>query len=289
MANSILNEVLQESTGVYWHDIIGLDDAKQALQEAVILPSLRPDLFTGMRSPAKGLLLFGPPGTGKTMLAKATAQEANSRFFNISASSLTSKYLGDSEKLVRTLFQLAKELEPSIIFIDEIDSLLKERSENEHEASRRLKTEFLIQFDGVQGVQKERILVMGATNRPQELDEAARRRFTKRILVPLPDSKARKTLIEHFLGKQESTISNSEISRLVQSTEGYSSSDIAAVAREAALNPIREWGEKVRNIAKDQIRPVNIKDFVEGLKLVKPSVSKSQLKMFDEWNKQYGS
>ena len=132
-----------------WNEIAGLEKAKQTLQEAVILPALRPDLFQGLRAPPRGVLLFGPPGTGKTMLAKCVATESHANFFNISASSLTSKWHGEGEKLVRKLFDIARKMQPSVIFIDEIDSLLSSRRENEHDAVRRLKTEFLVHLDGL--------------------------------------------------------------------------------------------------------------------------------------------
>ncbi|MGH0123776.1 UNVERIFIED_CONTAM: hypothetical protein FKN15_076241 [Acipenser sinensis] len=176
--NQLQGAIVMEKPNVKWSDVAGLEGAKEALKEAVILPIKFPHLFTGKRTPWRGILLFGPPGTGKSYLAKAVATEANnSTFFSVSSSDLVSKWLGESEKLVKNLFQMARENKPSIIFIDEIDSLCGSRSENESEAARRIKTEFLVQMQGV-GVDNDGILVLGATNIPWTLDSAIRRSGT---------------------------------------------------------------------------------------------------------------
>lgn len=173
-------------------------------------------------------------------MARAIATECSATFFNISAATLTSKYVGDGEKLVRALFSVARKLQPSIIFIDEVDSLLSERNSSEHEASRRLKTEFLVEFDGLpSNSESDKIVVLGATNRPQELDEAALRRFTKRVYVTLPDHSTREHLIKKLLAKQGCQLSNENLSKLSTCTEGYSGSDLTALAKDAALEPIR--------------------------------------------------
>ncbi|XP_075781036.1 spastin isoform X2 [Pelodiscus sinensis] len=289
LANLILNEIVDNGPAVKFDDIAGQELAKQALQEIVILPSLRPELFTGLRAPPRGLLLFGPPGNGKTMLAKAVAAESNATFFNISAASLTSKYVGEGEKLVRALFAVARELQPSIIFIDEVDSLLCERREGEHDASRRLKTEFLIEFDGVQSSGEDRILVMGATNRPQELDDAVLRRFTKRVYVSLPNEETRLILLKNLLSKQGSPLTQKELAQLARMTDGYSGSDLTALAKDAALGPIRELKpEQVKNMSASEMRNIRLTDFTESLKKIKRSLSPQTLDAYIRWNKDFG-
>ncbi|XP_062895879.1 spastin [Mobula hypostoma] len=289
LANLILNEVVDSAPSVRFEDVAGQELAKQALQEIVILPTLRPELFTGLRAPARGLLLFGPPGNGKTMLAKAVASESNATFFNISAASLTSKYVGEGEKLVRALFSVARELQPSIIFIDEVDSLLCERREGEHDASRRLKTEFLIEFDGVQSSGDDRVLVMGATNRPQELDDAVLRRFTKRVFVSLPNKQTRLLLLTNLLAKHGNPLNRKDLEYLAKQTEGYSGSDLTALAKDAALGPIRELKpEEVRSMAASEVRKIRLSDFEDSLRKIKRSVGPQTLEGYKRWNEDYG-
>ncbi len=288
----IESEILSYNPNVKWEDIAGLQFAKKTIKEIIIWPLLRPDIFNGIRRPPKGLLLFGPPGTGKTMIAKAIASESNSKFFNISASSLMSKWIGESEKLVRTLFALASYYQPSVVFIDEIDSILTARSENECEASRRLKTEFLVQLDGAGTNQDDRILIIGATNRPQEIDDAFIRRLAKRLYIPLPDFDSRMQLIKTVINKEKEKskyeMNEEELVAIVKKSKGYSGSDMMGVCREAAMMPIRSI-EDINNIQLDNLRGINLNDFCEALNLVKPSVSEKTIAQYVNWNKDFGS
>ncbi|TGZ67512.1 hypothetical protein CRM22_004754 [Opisthorchis felineus] len=290
MVDLIMSEVMESKTVISWEDIAGLEFQKKALQEVVILPMLRPDLFTGLRGPPKGLLLFGPPGTGKTLIGKCIASQSKSTFFSISASSLTSKWVGEGEKMVRALFAIARINQPAVIFIDEVDSLLTQRSEMEHESSRRIKTEFLVQLDGVSTGGDERLLFVGATNRPQELDEAARRRFVKRLYIPLPDRPARKQIVVHLFRQQRHSMAPNEFDLIADKTQGYSGADMANLCREAAMGPIRSLSpEAIQRIACDEVRPVVLADFESALNHVRASVSSGDLQHYLKWNKQYGS
>uniref|UniRef100_A0A8C4EA14 vesicle-fusing ATPase n=1 Tax=Dicentrarchus labrax TaxID=13489 RepID=A0A8C4EA14_DICLA len=238
--NQLSGAIVMEKPNIKWNDVAGLEGAKEALKEAVILPIKFPHLFTGKRTPWRGILLFGPPGTGKSYLAKAVATEANnSTFFSISSSDLVSKWLGESEKLVKNLFSLAREHKPSIIFIDEIDSLCGSRSENESEAARRIKTEFLVQMQGV-GNDNDGILVLGATNIPWTLDSAIRRRFEKRIYIPLPEEHARSFMFKLHLGSTPNNLTEADFITLGKKTEGYSGADISVIVRDALMQPVRK-------------------------------------------------
>ncbi|XP_056859399.1 uncharacterized protein LOC130508152 [Raphanus sativus] len=226
--------------GVTFADIGSLDETKESLQELVMLPLRRPDLFKGgLLKPCRGILLFGPPGTGKTMMAKAIANEAGASFINVSMSTITSKWFGEDEKNVRALFTLAAKVSPTIIFVDEVDSMLGQRTRvGEHEAMRKIKNEFMTHWDGLMSSSGDRILVLAATNRPFDLDEAIIRRFERRIMVGLPPVESREKILRTLLSKEKTE--NLDFHELAQMTDGYSGSDLKNFCTTAAYRPVRE-------------------------------------------------
>ncbi|KAA0171528.1 hypothetical protein FNF28_00738 [Cafeteria roenbergensis] len=295
MIEMIENEIMDSgSTTVKFEDIAGLKHAKRAVVESVIWPMQRPDIFTGLRSLPKGILLFGPPGTGKTLVGKAVAHSCKATFFSISASSLTSKWIGEGEKMVRTLFAVASVMQPSIVFIDEIDSLLQSRSESDNESSRRIKTEFLVQLDGAATKGDDVVVVIGATNRPQELDEAARRRFVKRLYIPLPDADARRHLIKRLLAKNRHVLTEDDIEAVTTATKGYSGADVTNLCKEAALGPVRQGLkglplDAIDTVTEASMPPIDTTHFASAMRQVKTSVAQSELAEYKAWNSEFGS
>ncbi|KAK7307882.1 hypothetical protein VNO77_41325 [Canavalia gladiata] len=241
--------------GVKFSDIGALDETKESLQELVMLPLRRPDLFKGgLLKPCRGILLFGPPGTGKTLLAKAIANEAGASFINVSMSTVTSKWFGEDEKNVRALFTLAAKVSPTIIFVDEVDSMLGQRTRvGEHEAMRKIKNEFMTHWDGLMTQPQERILVLAATNRPFDLDEAIIRRFERRIMVGLPSVENREKILKTLLAK-EKVDAQVDFKELATRTEGYSGSDLKNLCITAAYRPVRELiqQERLKSLDKKQ-------------------------------------
>lgn len=289
IAERIQNEILETNLNVRWDDIAGLEDVKKTLYEIIILPNQHPEMFTGLRAPPKGLLLFGPPGNGKTMIAKAIASEANLTFFSISASILCSKWIGEGEKTVRALFAVARAKQPSFIFIDEIDSILSSRSSEEHESSRRLKNEFLLQFEGATTSPNERVTVMGATNRPYDIDDAARRRLSKRIYVPLPGKETRRNLLNNLLKNENHCLSENDFDMISEKLEGYSCNDIQQVCQYAAMGPIRD---RVNSGELDKInilRAIDVQDFQKALDNIRPSVAPETCKLYEEFSNKFGT
>jgi SpoVK/Ycf46/Vps4 family AAA+-type ATPase len=286
---AIEETIVGEKPNVAWEDVAGLVAAKSALREAIILPMVRPDLFKGARKPWKGIMLFGPPGCGKTLIAKAVATECDATFFNVSAAAIISKWLGESEKLVRELFEAAKEKMPSLVFIDEVDSIATERAAGEHDALRRVKTQLMQAMDGVTSKAEDRIVVLGATNIPWEIDAAFRRRFEKRIYVPLPDLEARQAIFKiHTKGVEHAPEVNFE--ELAMLSEGYSGADIALICREAIMMPVRELDAAgALTDTSVQVRHVAKGDFLLAMEKIRPSVSPNELQRFDEWFAEFGA
>ncbi|OLS27542.1 MAG: VCP-like ATPase [Candidatus Heimdallarchaeota archaeon LC_3] len=287
LSSAIEGTIIREKPNVKWDDVANLVEAKLALREAIILPMARPDLFTGARKPWKGILMFGPPGCGKTYLAKAVASEVDATFFSISAANIVSKWLGEAEKLVKQLYDSARKEAPSIIFFDEVDSLVSSRGGGENEAMRRVKTQLMQAIEGI-GTGDELIVTIGATNLPWELDPAMRRRFEKRIMITLPDEEARSIMFKiHTRGVELDAIDFDMLGKL---SVGFSAADIALICREALLFPIREMDVSGLLQNKD-LNPRNpqMVDFENALVRIKPTVAPEELANYNEWAEDFGN
>ncbi|XP_015891975.2 uncharacterized protein LOC107426342 isoform X3 [Ziziphus jujuba] len=304
----LLADVIPPSDiGVTFDDIGALENVKDTLKELVMLPLQRPELFSKgqLTKPCKGILLFGPPGTGKTMLAKAVATEAGANFINISMSSITSKWFGEGEKYVKAVFSLASKIAPSVVFVDEVDSMLGRRENpGEHEAMRKMKNEFMVNWDGLRTKDKERVLVLAATNRPFDLDEAVIRRLPRRLMVNLPDARNREKILGVILAKEDLE-PDVDLEAVANMTDGYSGSDLKNLCVTAAHRPIREILEKEkkeRAIAladsrpvpalynSGDVRPLKMDDFKCAHEQVCASVSSESTNMNEllQWNDLYG-
>ncbi|XP_019463060.1 PREDICTED: uncharacterized protein LOC109361970 isoform X1 [Lupinus angustifolius] len=304
----LLGDVIPPSDiDVTFDDIGALENVKDTLKELVMLPLQRPELFCKgqLTKPCKGILLFGPPGTGKTMLAKAIATEAGANFINISMSSITSKWFGEGEKYVKAVFSLASKIAPSVIFVDEVDSMLGRRENpGEHEAMRKMKNEFMVNWDGLRTKDTERVLVLAATNRPFDLDEAVIRRLPRRLMVNLPDAPNRAKILKVILAKEELS-PDIDLDAVASMTDGYSGSDLKNLCVTAAHRPIKEILEKEKKecaaalaegrpapslCSSVDIRSLNMDDFKYAHQQVCASVSSESVNMTEllQWNELYG-
>lgn len=303
----LLAEVIPASElDIKFEDIGALEEVKQTLKELVMLPLQRPELFAkgSLTKPCKGILLFGPPGTGKTMLAKAVATQAGANFINVSMATIASKWFGEGEKFVKALFTLASKISPTVIFIDEVDSILGKRERpGEHEAMRKIKNEFMSNWDGLKSKDNERVLVLAATNRPFDLDDAVLRRLSRRLMVDLPSAENRVKILKVILSKEELE-PNFDFESLATKTEGYSGSDMKNLSVAAAYQPIREILQKEKDeqeLAKQEgrqfvppteikIRPLTLQDFEKSAKEISASVSEDAFSIGElrKWNEMYG-
>ncbi|KAJ6970735.1 hypothetical protein NC653_035114 [Populus alba x Populus x berolinensis] len=303
----LVDVIPPDDIGVTFDDIGALENVKDTLKELVMLPLQRPELFCKgqLTKPCKGILLFGPPGTGKTMLAKAVATEAGANFINISMSSITSKWFGEGEKYVKAVFSLASKIAPSVIFVDEVDSMLGRRENpGEHEAMRKMKNEFMVNWDGLRTKDTERVLVLAATNRPFDLDEAVIRRLPRRLMVNLPDAANRAKILQVILAKEDLS-PDVDFDAVASMTDGYSGSDLKNLCVAAAHRPIKEILEKEKEeraaalaegkpspalSGSSDVRPLNMVDFKDAHEQVCASVSSESVNMTEllQWNELYG-
>lgn len=293
--NELDSLIMKEKPNVSWDEVVGLDDAKNALRESIVYPAKRPDLFP-LGWP-RGMLLYGPPGCGKTILAAATASEIDGYFINVDAASMMSKWLGEAEKNVSKLFSMARSLAekeglPVILFVDEVDSLLGSRN-SEVGGEIRVKNQFLTEMDGINGKGKDlKLYVIGATNKPWSLDWPFLRRFTKRIYVSLPTLEARINLFDLYTAplRKEDKVKSSELAKLA---DGYSASDIKDICQSAQLMVVNdlfhsaEFNEPVVGEDKPQPRAITMSDFKEIITRRKPSVSMEMIRAYYKWSDQF--
>ncbi len=282
--------IMKEKPNISWNEVIGLDDAKRAIRESIVYPTKRSDLFP-LGWP-RGILLYGPPGCGKTLLAAASAAEIDGYFVNVDAAAMMSKWLGEAEKNVSKLFKMANKLcesenIPILLFIDEIDSLIGTRN-GEVGGEIRVKNQFLTEMDGINNKSKiSKLYVIGATNKPWTLEAGFLRRFQKRIYVTLPDNDSRNYLFKQYTMplKKDKTLKIEELTKLVQ---GYSASDIKDICQAAQLRVVNELFESGKAMeAASNPRSISMNDFKEIIKIRKPSVSVDMIRAYMRWSEQF--
>ncbi len=284
------NLIVSVKPDITWEQIGGLPDVKRTIKEAIVLPFIKekPPFIKSTRT----ILLYGPPGTGKTLLAKAASNTLSATFFEARISSLLSKYFGESSKLIHALFSKARKEEPSVVFMDELDSVATSRGGGMNEATRRVLGEFLTQIEGFNTKKEDKVLIIGATNKPWDLDEAIISRFQRKIYVPLPDAKARKAIFKIHLEDAKSSL---DLDELADRSEGFSGRDISTVCHEAISHMVREMNPNLTELSAEQVsryrlksRPLKESDFQAAFGKIRPATRKAELEKYVQWQKDFG-
>lgn len=283
--------IVSQKPETVWEGIGGLEEAKKDIREAIILPFVKakPPYIKAPRT----ILLYGPPGSGKTMLAKASSNTLDATFFEARMPTLLSKYFGESQKLINALFEKARKSQPSLIFIDELDSMAMSRDSDIDESTRRVLSQLLTEIEGFNTKKDERVLIMGATNKPWDLDDAVVSRFQKRIYVPLPDKEARKAILMIHL--EEADLSSINLNELSEKTEGFSGRDLASLCQEAITRMVREQNPNIENLTVKELevyslkyRPLKPEDFDASFEKTKPTVQAADVEKYENWRKEFG-
>ncbi|KAM5152242.1 fidgetin [Mantella aurantiaca] len=285
----VTNEIISQGHPVDWDEIAGLDLVKAFIKEEVLWPVIRSDAFSGLTALPRSILLFGPRGTGKTLLGRCIASQLGATFFKLAGSNIVTKWIAEGEKIVHATFLVARCRQPSVIFVSDIDMLLSSQVSEEHSPISRMRTEFLMQLDTVLSSAEDQIVVICATSKPEEIDESLRRYFMKRLLIPLPDSTARHQIIIQLLSQHNYCLSDKEVALLVQRTEGFSGLDVARLCQEAVVGPLHAIPPSdLSAIMPGQLRPVTYQDFENVFCKIQPSISQKELDTYIEWNKMFG-
>jgi vacuolar protein-sorting-associated protein 4 len=314
IASSVVH--FDEKNRVTWDEVIGLEDVKHLLQDIILLPQQMPQLFTGNRKVTRSVLLYGPSGTGKTLLAKALASNANYRFYSISSAEIISKYVGESEKNIHLLFETLRKSKPCILFLDEVEALCTKREEQHHTKSVQ---QFLRELDGITGASEsmEGVFILACTNLPWSLDDAMLRRFERKVYVPLPMIDTRILLLRHYISKNEHILTDEHFKAIALETSHYSSSDISNLTKAAAMAPatvirkskhfvplkdgfllpclantpgaIAMQYSEILDTTKIVVPPITYEQLSDALSLVKSTIDVEKLERYEEWTMLYGS
>ncbi|CAM9943717.1 unnamed protein product [Bubo scandiacus] len=274
-------KIVERGPPVQWTDVAGQVSVKATIEEELVWPILRPGAYTGANRPPRTILLFGPRGTGKTLLSRCISTQLGSTLLKLSGATLLSTWKAEAEKILQTVFFVASCRQPAVVLITEAESLLVARAGEDGSQVSKLKSQLLSYLDNVATSSEQNVVIIGTTSRPGSMDEASHRRFAKRFYISPPDSMARRQILHHTLAQQSSCLSEREMASLVQHTESFSGSELVQLCQHAGATTLHGLPA--------QIQPTSYQDFEKAFCKVRPAASQKELDLFLEWDKLYGT